>query len=259
MILTCPDCATSYFVDDDRIPPAGRTVKCSNCGVRWRTEPAGATAASPDLVPAPESSEPQQAATGDEMAKPKPVRKADSWRHYAGLAAIILLVLVLAGAVTFRQTVVNLLPAAAPVFGALGLKVDNTGLAIESVTFEPRFEADQPTLLVKGVIRNRRNEARRAPPIRIRLLDAKGEVVGGMTARPVNSAVPAAALRYFAITVLDPPAEMARIKIDFDVNAKAEAPFHHGAVAHADAALAPVEAQPLEEGAPDALPSHAEH
>src|SRR6185312_3623916 len=49
MILTCPECATSYFVDDSRISPAGRTVKCSNCGARWTATPEGAADA-----PAPE-------------------------------------------------------------------------------------------------------------------------------------------------------------------------------------------------------------
>ena len=42
MILTCPECATSYFVDDSRIAAAGRTVKCSNCGARWTALPEGA-------------------------------------------------------------------------------------------------------------------------------------------------------------------------------------------------------------------------
>ena len=36
MILTCPECATSYFVDDLRIPRLGRMVKCTNCSHRWR-------------------------------------------------------------------------------------------------------------------------------------------------------------------------------------------------------------------------------
>ena len=257
MILTCPDCATSYFVDDDRIPPTGRTVKCSSCGVRWRTEPAGEPSVEADPAAAPEASEPspvpQLAEIAPSRAKPKSGRRRG--RLYAGLGAVILLILTLTGAAVFRQPVVNLLPEAAPVFSALGLKVDATGLAIEAVSFEPRLETGQPTLLVKGVIRNRRNEARRAPPIRIRLLDAKGTVVGGVTARPVNGAVPAAALRYFAITVASPPVEMAGIKIDFDLDAKSD-PVAEDA---ARAAPAPLEAQPLAEGAPDALPSHAEH
>ena len=41
MILTCPECATSYFVDDSRIPSDGRRVKCSSCGHRWRAGPDG--------------------------------------------------------------------------------------------------------------------------------------------------------------------------------------------------------------------------
>src|SRR5688572_11202943 len=36
MILTCPECATSYFVDDLKIPRGGRMVKCTSCSARWR-------------------------------------------------------------------------------------------------------------------------------------------------------------------------------------------------------------------------------
>ena len=259
MILTCPDCATSYFVDDDRIPPAGRTVKCSSCGVRWRAEPAGEAFVEPSSAPNPSEAAPDETheALIGLAAEPKPRRKRG--RLYVGSGAVLLLILTLTGAVIFRQLIVNLVPPTAPLFEALGLKVDATGLAIEDVSFEPRFEGDQPTLLVKGVIRNRRDHARRAPPIRIYLLDAKGEVIGGVTARPVNGAVPAAALRYFAITVLDPPAEMARVRIDFDLHSKAAPAAPKDEAARTAETLTPVEAQPLAEGAPDALPSHAEH
>src|SRR5437588_11004250 len=60
MILTCPECATSYFVDDSRISPAGRTVKCSSCGARWTALPEGGEAA-PTPLSAPE---PQTASSG---------------------------------------------------------------------------------------------------------------------------------------------------------------------------------------------------
>src|ERR1700722_14875245 len=39
MILTCPECATGYFVEDEQIRAAGRTVRCAACGARWTAPP----------------------------------------------------------------------------------------------------------------------------------------------------------------------------------------------------------------------------
>lgn len=41
MIITCPECATRYDVDDERFSTAGRSVRCTACGEAW-------------FVPAPE-------------------------------------------------------------------------------------------------------------------------------------------------------------------------------------------------------------
>ncbi len=35
MIITCPECATRYDVDDDRFEPDGRSVRCTACGESW--------------------------------------------------------------------------------------------------------------------------------------------------------------------------------------------------------------------------------
>src|SRR5271163_2471562 len=42
MILSCPHCATGYFVEEGRLGPRGRAVKCAACGTRWTAGPAAA-------------------------------------------------------------------------------------------------------------------------------------------------------------------------------------------------------------------------
>ena len=44
MIITCPECATRYDLEDERFQPHGRSVRCTNCGESW-------------FVPAPEPAE----------------------------------------------------------------------------------------------------------------------------------------------------------------------------------------------------------
>lgn len=39
MILTCPECGTSYVVKDGAIPPEGRRVRCASCRHSWHQEP----------------------------------------------------------------------------------------------------------------------------------------------------------------------------------------------------------------------------
>jgi predicted Zn finger-like uncharacterized protein len=39
MILTCPQCDTSYNVDIDVLPPEGRKVRCKTCGHTWIQTP----------------------------------------------------------------------------------------------------------------------------------------------------------------------------------------------------------------------------
>lgn len=49
MILSCPNCATRYQVDDEKFPPEGRQVRCAKCGHRWHQDPPS-DAAEEDLL-----------------------------------------------------------------------------------------------------------------------------------------------------------------------------------------------------------------
>lgn len=79
MIITCPECATRYDLEDERFTPNGRSVRCTACGESW-------------FVPAPE---PIEELTPRDRVKPEPARSAHSdhdreeeaRRHYGAPAA----------------------------------------------------------------------------------------------------------------------------------------------------------------------------
>ena len=270
MILTCPDCATSYFVDDDRVPPQGRTVKCTSCGNRWRAMPEGAAEPVSDLRPVRSLSEPAAAAVvtpapdGDlEIIARSGKRKAKRASGKAppvgvmlGVALAVALAAAIGAAVLFRQLIVDASPASAPVFRAVGLKVDTLGLVIENVTSKAALQGGRPVLSITGEILNRYDTATQAPPIRISLIDRQGAVVAGLLAEPLNAKVPAGARRYFAVSMPDPPAGAHELEIAFDLTAK---PAIHLAPDHAVPAHdtpEAVEAQALPASSPDALAPH---
>src|SRR6185436_19537906 len=132
MILTCPECATSYFVDDDRIPAAGRTVKCSSCGNRWKAMPEGAEepeAEAPTPVESTTVLEPEEPApelTADDIEfVPSPIRtgkkaKGDRTGGSRGLVIGVVVVGLLAAAAgalaVFREQVAGMVPGTAPIF-----------------------------------------------------------------------------------------------------------------------------------------------
>jgi predicted Zn finger-like uncharacterized protein len=287
MILTCPECATSYFVDDARIPPEGRTVKCATCGARWHADhetPEAGSADDTDIFAEVGSEPPNTYAPSSEAALPDddivavepdaPVetglrkrpaaamaaaaRRAPAKRDnsavfiWGGMAAVV--ALMVGATLVFRQDVVQLWPQSSKAFQGLGLKVNGTGLVIQEIKAEPNFLGGRPVLAVTGSIRNIRPDAIVAPAIRISLLDRAGKPVAAKVARPLNAEIPAHSERHFAVAILDPPANAHDLEVTFDLgDAKSAQAARPAPPAHAPA---PVEAQPLPAGAPEALPDH---
>lgn len=275
MILTCPDCATSYFVDDLRIPRGGRMVKCTSCGNRWRAfqdrsetedETPDVEAPAPALREAPPPASDDVQITPPKAPAPKPEPKAKApVGVVVGVSLLAVAALALGGALVFRQQVADIVPATAPAFAAIGLPVNTLGLVIEGVKQQKTFQAGRPALSVTGSIRNVRKASIEAPPIRINLVDKDGKPVAGVLAQPLNAKLPPGATRYFAVTLADPPAGAHALDISFEPPAKGKAhaePAAHAAPgphAVAPPTAAPIEAQPLPADSPDALTKHEQH
>ena len=273
MILTCPECATSYFVDDSRIAAGGRTVKCSNCGARWMATPEGPQASAarkaespPAVAPVPTTAAPDEPAADQPVEThlrprprprpaPAPKREANGKVMVWAISAVVVALLI-GGAIIFRAKIVQVFPASQAAYAGLGMPVSN--LAIEQVRADSAFQGGRPVLAVTGQIRNLRAAPADSPALRVRLLDRLGKPVAVKIARPINSAVPAHAVRHFAISIVDPPAGAHDLDVSFDRPAKGSPRPVSVPVpsAGSSAGPQPVDAKPLPPGSPDALPQH---
>jgi predicted Zn finger-like uncharacterized protein len=285
MILTCPECATSYFVDDAKIPEHGRTVKCVNCEARWLAKPAAELELTASQEEGAEPTRPQleeprlvSELPGD--ALPKVFRaKADTERRVrqaaaTGIvwaAAAAAMAVLIALAVVFRVDVVRLWPRSAAAYASLGLPVNSLGLVIEGVHAEPALQDGRAALSISGMIRNIEDRPLIAPPLRIRLLNKAGKPVATKIARAADPRIPPGETRHFAIAMLDPPSNAHDLEVAFDQAAnparpaptaspapeKTSAPSLRGvAEAPAPQGPAPVDARPLATGSPYALDKH---
>jgi predicted Zn finger-like uncharacterized protein len=278
MILTCTECATSYFVDDSRIPPAGRRVKCSSCGHRWRAGPDGPLPDAPEPVPDLEAVEAEPAVEDVEPAPDDDIEAAPAevapivapihrpatgpargrrqearssalvWAGAAALAAALI-----AGAIVFREQIVRVWPKSSAAYAGLGLSVEGGGLVFEKVHVQPTFLAGRPVLSVMGGIHNVRDVPVNAPPVRVSLLDRAGQPVAAKIARPMDATIPAGETRHFVITLFDPPSTARDLEVRFETGG-ARAVVPHAAEA---ALTPPVPTAPAAAGAPLAAPPAA--
>lgn len=270
MILTCPECATSYFVDDSRVSSAGRTVKCSNCGAKWTAVPEGVPPASaPAPAPTPaapvgqgpaaddilvEGPEPQPETPFVPSRSVTPPRPRADGRVWVLAVAAGLIVALVAGVLVFRGPIVQLWPASGIAYRSLGVPVNDVGLVIEGVKAEPAFQGGRPVLSVTGKIRNIRDASVAAPPLRVSLLDAKGNPLAAKVAQPINGVVPGKMEVYFAVAIVDPPANVHDLEVIFERKGKSSPGVR--APAAMPVAPEPAEAKPLPPGSPDALTTH---
>jgi predicted Zn finger-like uncharacterized protein len=239
MILTCPDCATRYVVDDERIGPQGRAVRCAACGGRWTAMPqsadatlvldhasdAGAVAPFPadlgldSVEPKPLQADELPRAFRDKVQTQKKERQAAaSGAIWAGMLGV--LVLLVGVALLLRQDVARLWPRTAGAYAMVGLPVNLVGLAIEGEHAQPALKDGHAAVVVSGSLRNVLGRPVAAPPLRISLLNAAGKAVLVKIADPGGARIPPGEVRRFSIDVLDPPVSASDVEIGFILGRK---------------------------------------
>jgi predicted Zn finger-like uncharacterized protein len=217
MILSCPKCATGYFVEDGDIPAAGRTVRCAACGERWIATPQSSTL--------PPGSRPGAAGAAVPTAFRAKVSLRRRWREAAFAGAVLGIAAVAVGliagsAIVFRTDVARAAPGLAAVYAAIGLPVNRLGLVIEQVRAEPTLQQGHAALAVEGVIRNIEDTTIAAPPLRIALLDPHGRALDARIATAASLSIAPGAKRRFAVAILDPPLAATNLEVGFAPGAK---------------------------------------
>jgi predicted Zn finger-like uncharacterized protein len=268
MILTCPACATSYFIPDDAVGANGRKVRCKSCGEIWRAtsdEPLELSVApEPRIISTPEpdaASEPASLAETPAPELPKAFRaRAEQQRRlrraathgvvWAGLASAFVGLIV--SAFLFRVEVVEAFPRAAAAYAAVGAPVNPIGLDFEAMT--AKEVANHPGMvLVSGALRNVRDAEIVAPPVRVALLDEHGAEVGFKIVAIDAAPVLPGKVQGFAVLIPDPGGHAADIGVNFVTT---DAPHAKPAAAH----TAPAEAAPAaDHGEDHAAPQAAPH
>ena len=292
MILTCPECATRYFVDDARVGPGGREVRCASCGNRWTakredspleldsTPEVGAMAEDPAAMGFKPSAAPAAVSTDTPAEElPKAFRQraqtkvkereaAATGVVWAGLAGGF--VVLIGAAVLLRQDIAQIFPRAAGAYAMAGLPVNLVGLSIENQHAQPMLKDGHAGLTVSGSLRNIRGKPVVAPPLKISLLAPGGRVVATQIADPDGARIPPGASRHFSVDMLDPPVSATDVEIVFvldrkrpiagrpappptPVPAPAQAPIRDASMP-APAATAPLRGVAVPSGVEDAKP-----
>lgn len=125
------------------------------------------------------------------------------------------LALLVAGALSARESVVRHLPGTARIFAALGYPVNLRGLEFQNVTFRTEIDNGVPVLAVSGDIVNVTARTVRVPDIRYSLRNATRHEVYHWTGRAQAGEVAPEARTGFLTRLASPPLAADHLQIHF--------------------------------------------
>ena len=238
MVITCPECGTSYRTDAASIGPNGRTVRCARCRETWFVPAADAA---PELAADRAALEHDLATSTDALlaeadggariVPPAPVGPATAVPAAAPGADVVLrdqadaarlarrrrtirwiwiaaALIALAGIITAylnRQAIVNRQPETAALYNALGVEVRAGGLEIDPPTTRTSLVDGRAVISVDGAVRNLSGEAQPLPLIEFTLHGADGDPLAQWFVEPEQPRLGARARLPFTTQYADPP------------------------------------------------------
>jgi predicted Zn finger-like uncharacterized protein len=210
MILTCPSCHTRYLADAAKFQPAGRTVRCANCGHSWHQQP-------PEDAPRKVTID--EAAQPEAMAAPLgdgPQRGGIDLVALVGWAVLLaVLAGVVYGAYAYRIEVVRAWPQAASLYEAVGITINTRGLEFRHVHYTREFDDGTHSLAVRGEILNVTDLPQTVPHIRVTLRDEAQNEIHSWTFPPPETVLDPGKSAGFTTRMTDPPVEARDMEVRF--------------------------------------------
>ncbi|MQX35812.1 DUF3426 domain-containing protein [Roseospira navarrensis] len=143
-------------------------------------------------------------------------RRPPAWASWL-MVGVVVVAGALGGLYFLRDTVVGVVPAAEPVYTALGIPLTRPGLGLEFENVVPTREMvdDDEILVVRGFINNISEVERPVPGLRLTLNDEAGAMVQQMTAPPPVDALPPGETAPFRITLRNRLPDAVQIEVAF--------------------------------------------
>jgi len=288
MILSCPNCATKYTLNESQLGVRGRTVRCAACKTTWHAErPEKPIDLSFSDVKRKEKE------TVEDLHKVKAKKLPLKYRAiledkkrmkalaaqgmvWGGTAAAFVLVLALG--FFLRVDIVRAFPRVAGAYAMVGLPVNWSHMELSNQTAASGFKNGKFIVTIQTQVKNLSDKPVPVPPVRVRLFDASQQEFTSVLKTPNGLVVPPKATRTLTFDVDDPKNLTSSLDLKFDlvamkqmktaganlrvtpVNVHGSEPTEHEAEAapahESDAGLAdsgPAETMPAE-----TAPAHAE-
>jgi hypothetical protein len=163
----------------------------------------------PNFVTRPAARRPQSA--------PVPARRSPPWTliGWGAIAALVGLLLIVG--VVARQRVVALIPAAAPLYAAIGLPAGppGAGLELRAVNSAMLSANGAPNLVVSGDIVNNSSAVIQLPPLMVSLRDKQNQIIKTWRFNADRQQLPPGDMIPFQTSLQSPPSAAASAVVTF--------------------------------------------